>query len=344
MKIGLLHCRDGVSGMWAPAKDAACAVAAAEINARGGVLGKEMELVIADCGSSNRQALEAVDTLIKVHDVDAIVGCHLSSIRDAVSNRLAGRLPYIYTAQYEGVLCGPSTIATGPQDGDLLAPALRWLQQEKGAQRFFFVGNDYVWPHMAFDTTWKLLAEQGGGMVGAAILPMQVQDYGELLTSIAQSDAQVVVLALLGQASVDFNRAFALAGLDDRILRFGLLSEETVVCATGAEASQNLYTAGRYFAQQRSQFNDRFLETYHSLFGEYAPPVSSISVGCYHGVHLVADLARELCTKNSRDIARHLARTPEKRPSFTLIDAKAHQIYMASANGVLIEVVANLSR
>lgn len=344
MKIGLLNSRDGVSGMWAPAKDASCAVAAAEINARGGVLGKEVELVIADCGSSSGQALEAVDTLVKLHDVDAIVGCHLSSIRDAVSNRLAGRIPYIYTAQYEGVLCGPSTIATGPQDGDLLAPALRWLQQEKGAQRFYFVGNDYVWPHMAFDTTWKLLAEQGCGMVGAAVLPMQVPDYGEVLASIAQSGAQVVVLALLGQASVDFNRAFARAGLDGRMLRFGLLSEETVVCATGAEASHNLFTAGRYFAQQRSPFNDRFLETYHGLFGDYAPPVSSISIGCYHGVHLAANLARELCTNSSRDIARHLARAPAKRPAFTLPNARAHQVYMASANGVLVEVVANLSR
>jgi urea transport system substrate-binding protein len=348
MKIGLLYCRSGVSGIWAPAKDAAVAVAAAEINAAGGILRKEVELVIADCGFSNGEAVSAVDTLLKVDGVDAIVGGHPSSIRDAVSNRVAGQVPYIYTAQYEGALCGPSTVAIGPEDEDVLRPALKWLREKKRVERFFFIGNDYVWPHMAFDTSWKVIAEQGGQMVGAAIVPMEVADHGELLKTIAKSGAQVVVQALVGQCSVEFNRAFAAAELDETILRFGLIVDETVVCAAGADASRNLYTAARYFADNRSRSNDRFLETYHGMFGEYAPPVSAVSVGCYQGVHLVAGLARELGTRKSKDIARHLSRPMEKRSANWLLHDKpgggASEVYMATANGVLVEVVDRLSR
>jgi ABC-type branched-subunit amino acid transport system substrate-binding protein len=348
MKIGLLYCRSGVSGIWAPAKDAAVAVAAAEINESGGILSKDVELVIADCGFSNSEAVHAVDTLMKVDGVDAIVGGHPSSIRDAVSRRVAGHVPYIYTAQYEGALCGPSTVAIGPQDEDVLRPALTWLREKKQAERFFFVGNDYVWPHMAFDTSWELLAEQGGRMVGAAIVPMHVDDHGELLAEIAKSGAQVVIQALVGQSSVEFNRAFAAAGLDETILRFGLIVDETVVCAAGADASRNLFTAARYFADHRSRSNDRFLETYHGMFGELAPPVSAVSVGCYQGVHLVAELARELGTRKSRDIAQHLSRPMEKRSANGLLHGKpgggASDVYMATANGVLVEVVDKLSR
>lgn len=348
MKIGLLHCRSGASGMWAPAKDAAAAVAAAEINHRGGILSKDVELVISDCGSSNTEAVDAVDTLLTLEGVDAIVGVHPSSIRDAISNRLAGRVPYVYAAQYEGAQCGPSTVAIGPSDEDLLAPALRWLWEEKQVERFFFVGNDYVWPQMALDSTCKLVAQQGGRMVGAAMLPMQVADHGDLLARIAQSGAQVVVQALVGQASVDFNRAFAAEGLDDRILRFGLIVDETIVCAVGADAAHNLFTAARYFSRQRSRSNDRFLETYHGMFGEYAPPVSAVSVGCYHGVHLIAGLARELGTRKSNDLARHLLRPLENRTTYGLLDGKAGggvpQIFMASTNGVRVEIVANLTR
>jgi urea transport system substrate-binding protein len=348
MKIGLLYCRSGVSGLWAPAKDAAAAVAAAEINDKGGILSKDVELVIADCGSSNSEAVDAVDTLLRIDGVDAIVGAHPSSIRDAISNRLAGHVPYIYAAQYEGAPCGPSTVAIGPQDEDLLAPALRWLWEEKQVERFFFVGNDYVWPHMALDSTYKLVAQQGGRMVGAAILPMEVANYDGLLATIAQSDAQVVVQALVGQASVDFNRAFAAAGLDDRVLRFGLIIDETIVCAAGADAAHNLFTAARYFSGQRSRSNDRFLEAYHGMFGEYAPPVSAVSVGCYQGVHLIAGLAQELGTRKSNDLARHLHRPLENRSTYGLLDGKAGgglpQIFMASANGVRVEVVADLTR
>ncbi|MEH2549200.1 urea transport system substrate-binding protein [Bradyrhizobium sp. AZCC 2262] len=347
MKIGLLYSRSGACGIWVPAKDAAATVAAAEINAGGGILGKDAELVIADCGSCNSQAIEAVDTLVKVEGVDVIIGVHPSGIRYTISNRLAGQVAYVYTSQYEGVLCGPSTLAIGPQDEDFLTPALRWLHQEKGMERFYFVGNDYIWPHMAFDTTWKLVAEQGAQVVGASILPLQVPDYTELMAKIARSGAQVVVQALVGQAAVEFNRAFAAAGLDERILRFGLITDETIICATGADASRNLFTAARFFASHRSRTNDLFLETYHGMFGEYAPPISSVSLACYQGVHFVAELARTLGTRNRRDLARHLRRPMEKRSTYSLLDGKpgvAPEVYMASADGVRLEVVAKLTR
>ena len=88
MKIGLLHPRSGVGGMWAPAMDAAAMVGAAEINAGGGIMGEEIELAFADCGFSTSEALEAVDTLISVDGVDAIIGGHMSN---AISRLIAER-------------------------------------------------------------------------------------------------------------------------------------------------------------------------------------------------------------------------------------------------------------
>ena len=160
MKIGLLHPRSGVGGMWAPAMDAAAMVGAAEINAVGGIMGEEIELAFGDCGFLESEALDAVDTLISVDGVDAIIGGHMSNIRDAVSRRVSGKVPYIYTPQYEGIACGPSTVAIGSVDHELMAPALQWLKTEKKADRFFFVGNDYIWPRMALTTARRLLRGQ----------------------------------------------------------------------------------------------------------------------------------------------------------------------------------------
>src|SRR5689334_16974083 len=131
MKVGLLHSRRGPAGMWAPSCEAAAIVAAAEINAAGGVLGDEIELVFADCGQTGQDAVRAVDFLLDVDGVDALVGTHTSNIRDAVSAHLGGRLPYIYTSQNEGTRPVPSTVTIGSIDGEILAPSIHWLAEAR---------------------------------------------------------------------------------------------------------------------------------------------------------------------------------------------------------------------
>lgn len=347
MRVGLLHPRSGIAGMWAPSMDAAAQIGAAEINSTGGILGDQVELVFADCGFSVSEALHAVDTLLDIEDVDAIVGGHASNVRDAVSRRVSDQVPYIYTPQYEGIACGPSTVAIGSTDAELMGPALHWLRTEKHAERYFFVGNDYIWPRMALATTRALSRKIGASLVGDAIISMQMEDYSELFRQIRQSGAQVVVQALLGQSCVEFNRAFAAAGLDEKMLRFGLIVDETIVCAIGADASTNLFTAASYFAGQRSRQNDRFLELYHDAFGELAPPVSAASVGCYAGLHVLAHLARDVQTRNSRMLAHHLS-NPMPRPTVRhMLDKKQlgqwPSVYIGQADGVTLQVIATFA-
>jgi urea transport system substrate-binding protein len=354
MKVGLLHARTGVAGIWAPSMDAAATLGAAEINARGGILGEEIELVFGDCGFTVGEAIGAVDTLIEIEGADVIIGGHPSNVRDAVSERISGKAPYIYTAQYEGVACGPSTVAIGSTDQELMRPALHWLRDWKRAERFFFVGNDYIWPRLALATTQRLVREQGGKLVGhaffsnrQALLPNRVAENAEVLKQIARSGAQVVIQALVGQCAIDFNRAFAAAGLDEKMLRFGLLVDETVICGIGAEASTNLFTAAHYFAGQHSRSNDCFLERYHDAFGEWAPPVSAASVYYYEGLHVLAGMARDLGTRKGEDLARYL-NNPISRPAARkMLDDKpvgrSPSILLGKADGVTLEVIAEFA-
>ena len=347
MKVGLLYPRSGVSSIWAPSLEASAILGAAEINASGGILGDEIELLCGDCGSTVREAVEAVDILTKIEGADVIIGGHPSNIRDAISHRVSGKVPYIYTPQYEGTVCGPSTVAIGSTDRELMAPALHWLRDAKRAERFFFVGNDYVWPRLALATTRGLLSRQGGTLVGQAMLPTRTADFSDALKQIARSGAQVVIQALVGQCAVEFNRAFAAAGLDEKMLRFGLIIDETVICGIGPEASTNLFTAAHYFAGRQSRSNDRFLERYHDAFGELAPPVSAASVYFYEGLHVIAGLARDLKTRKGTDLARHLD-NPMSRPAARhMLDDKpvgpSPCVLLGQANGVRLDVIAALS-
>jgi ABC-type branched-subunit amino acid transport system substrate-binding protein len=343
MKVGLLHPKSGVGGLWATSLEAAAMVGAAEINAEGGIGGEAIELVAGDCGFSTTEALAAVDMLIEQEGVDAIIGGHASNVRDAVSQRIARRVPYIYTAQFEGGPTGPSTAAIGTVDGDLLAPAIAWFKHEKRAERFFFVGNNYVWPKVAARTTRQILRREGLTLVGERLVSVGSVDYGPLLRQIRDSRAQVVITALIGFSSVEFNRAFAASGLDREVLRFGLIVDETIVCNIGAESSGNLYTAANYFSTQRTRFNDRFRELYHDAFGEYAPPISSVSIGYYEGIRALAGFVDDAGPGSGRYLADQLDRVGAPRLREHTPGGARRSIYLGAADGVTLQVIAQLT-
>jgi urea transport system substrate-binding protein len=228
-----------------------------------------------------------------------------------------------------------------------LGPALHWLREEKYAERFYFVGNDYIWPRIAAQTLRQLLRRQGGILVGETFLPMRANDdLASTLAAIGKTRPHVVVMALLGQCAVDFNRAFAAAGLDNKVLRLGLIVDETVICGIGAQASGNLFTVSNYFADWRCRTNDGFLERYHEAFGEHAPPVSAASVSCYEGLHVVAGLANSLGTRRGPDLARHVRNSLPRPAARANLHNKpvgrAPGVHLAEADGVRFKMIATL--
>jgi urea transport system substrate-binding protein len=310
------------------------------------VLGDELELVFADCGLTERDAVTALDFLLDIDGVDAVVGTHTSDIRDAVASRLNGLVPYVYTSQHEGLPGGAATVAIGSTDPELLEPSIHWLAVEKHAKRFFFVGNDYIWPRTALRTTRRLLADRRLDLVGQAFVPTTTLDHGHVLEAIKMAAPDVVVIALVGTCGIAFNRMFGASGLDEKILRFELLLDETVICGVGAENSNNLFTASHYFANRSSAPNDRFLENYHDAYGDLAPPASASSLGCYEGIHVMAGLVREAGWKRTGLSPRRLWRPISRQSGRRRLDhspiAPNPKVHVAAADGVTFQVVASI--
>lgn len=344
MKIGLLVSRSGPAGLWAPSCDAGAMLAAAEINAAGGLLGREVELVVADAGWSESEAIAGSESLVDLDQVDAVVGMHPSNVRNAIRRGLSGRVPYIYTPQYEGGDQSPFMVTTGGTDAEMLAPAIAWLGEHRRARRFFLVGNDYVWPRMAHIRAHGSVRATSGEVVGEAILAFGARDHSDVLERIRLARPDVVVMALLGTEAASFNRAFAEAGLARHILRLGLATDETVLYAIGADHSENLYGALNYFSGIRSAANDRFLELYHGAYGDQAPPVNLSCQSCYEGVHVLASLARSSGRSDGAWLARRLRRPPGRSAARsgllrTPMGPKLN-VHLAAAEGIDFRIVA----
>jgi urea transport system substrate-binding protein len=344
MKIGLLVSRSGPAGMWAPSCDAGAMLAAAEINSAGGILDREVDLFIADSGWSETEAVMAAEDLVDIEGVDAVVGMHPSNVRDAVKRGLSTRVPYIYTPQYEGGERSPCTLTTGATDEEMLAPAICWLTEQRRTQRFFFVGNDYVWPCMAYESAGAMIRAAGGKIVGAAFLPIGIEDHSAILERIRAARPDAIVMVLLGTEAARFNRAFSQAGLASGILRLGLGIDETVLYAIGSAHSENLFAVLAYFSQVHSAANDRFLEIYHACFGDDAPPVNIACQSCYDGVHVAANLARSLGRYDAAALARSVRRPAGREAVRSRLEwspiGSTPRAHLAAADGIEFRVVA----
>lgn len=342
MKIGLVLSRSGPMGLWSPTAEGAAIAAATEINDHGGVLGNEIALVAENAGATPQQAFAATRKLIFEHNVDAIVGFQASYMRGAVRDAACGLAPYIYTPQYEGGFTGPGTAALGLTDMEVLGPGIDWLARRKRAQRYFFIGNDYIWPRIAHGTSQDTVAASGGQIVGELLLPLGYRDYDRILDRIRASCPDVVICALLGEDAVCFNRAFGEAGMPARTLRLNLAFDETLLYGVGPENAENLFCVQSFFAGAHARHREHMIDSYARCFGGSRPPMTVNAMNVYDGVHLAAALARLVRRVDGFLMARMLDRN-FSRPSIYEMLGKPEvsptpTVHIAEADGTVFEV------
>ena len=292
LNVALVVPLQGPAGIFGPSCECCAQLAAEEVNAESGVLGRKLRLVPVDGGAPPARVADEIDALICAGAIDAVAGWHISAVREVVAPRIAGRVPYIYTALYEGGERSPGVFLTGETPNRQLRPTLQWFARELGIRRWTIVGDDYVWPRSSARAARRYLAELGGVVCDEIYVPLGTEDFDAALTRVAVSGCEAVLMLLIGNDAVSFNRAFSAAGLDRDLLRFSSLIEENVLLATGPENTRGLMTAAGYFEDLPTASGLDFAAGYFRRFGPQAPVLNSLGESCYEGVRLLTELAR----------------------------------------------------
>jgi urea transport system substrate-binding protein len=338
MKLGLLVSRSGPAGLWAPSAEACALLAAAEINLKGGVAGRPVELIIRDAGSDAASAATAADLLAADDDVDVVAGMHPSGLCEAIGQRLGGHIPYIFTPHYEGGEIAPGVCAIGETAPDLLETSLSWLMAERRVRRIFIISSDCVWPRGASAHARRISGRLGGSIVGDMTVPADATEFETTIALIRLRRPDLVLMCLTGMEGVHFNRQFAEAGLQTHHLRLALGFDETALYALGADGSQNLYAASGYFAGLRSRENGVFLERYHSAFGDGAPPPNGLGESCYEGLHLIAAAANRHGARFGSHAVKRAAAS--SMPGWSSPARRSEALHLAAADGLDFKPVA----
>lgn len=343
--VGLLYPRRGPAGLFGPSCLSCTTLAADDINARGGILGRELTVRPIDSATGVHNVTREVDSLIASGEIDAIVGWHTSDVRRALSARLDLRVPYVYTALYEGGESTAGVFLTGETPEAQIRPALEWLRRERGVRRWWIVGSDYLWARGSAQACRTFAHRLDQEVVGSRFVPVGTSDFSAVVADVARSGADGVLMLLLGQDAVEFNRAFAAAGLDDAFVRYSPLMDEHMLMASGADATTDLFASAGYFDSVVTAESMEFGAHYFGRFGPDACTPTSMGESCFEGMLLLESLLTTVRSTDVRDIMAGVGgvRYDGARGNMALRDGHTRQrMYLAQADGCDFGVIDQL--
>ena len=234
---------------------------------------------------------------------------------------------------------------TGETPDLQLGPSLSWFAEAAGVRRWTIVGDDYVWPRRSAQVATEHLRRIGGTVCDEMYVPLGTEDFSRVLRRVEASGCDAVLILLIGNDAVEFNRAFAAAGMDRDILRFSSLIDENVLLASGAENTRGLMTSAGYFEDLATTAGLDFAAWYARRFGPEAPVLNSLGESCYEGVRLLTALMRRAGATDVRSMVSVSDGLSYESPRGTveLWDRHLRQrVFLAAADGLTWDVIQQL--
>ncbi|MBC6481525.1 MAG: urea ABC transporter substrate-binding protein [Hormoscilla sp. GM7CHS1pb] len=287
IKVGILHSLSGTMAISEQSVVDAEQLAIEEINAAGGVLGKQIQPIVEDGASDWPTFAEKARKLIDRDKVVAVFGCWTSASRKAVLPVFEEKKHMLwYPVQYEGQECSNNVFYTGAAPNQQIEPSVDWLLANKG-KKFFLVGSDYVFPRTANTIIKAQLKAKGGTTVGEDYLPLGNTEVTAIITKIRQAlpNGGTIYNTLNGDSNVAFFKQMQGAGLGpDKYPVMSVSIAEEEVKAIGVTYLKGHYAAWNYFQTVNTPANKKFVEAFKAKYGQNRvtnDPMEAAYIGVY---------------------------------------------------------------
>lgn len=250
IRLGLLAPLSGIVELYGEDISWAARVAVDEINEKGGLLGRRLELLIRDDGSQPERALPAARQLVEEDHCVALIGNLLSNSRIAIAAQVAEpqKIPYLNFSFYEGSISSRYFFNFAALPNQQIARMIPYMADRYGL-KMFFAGNNYEWPRGSIDAAQRVLEAIGGSSVGEIYLPIgnDQASIDALLDEVARSGADVFVPYFAGADQVLLLNRFYELGLKDRMAVVMGHYDEAMVSRLRPQVREGLYSSNTYF-------------------------------------------------------------------------------------------------
>jgi urea transport system substrate-binding protein len=286
IKVGSLNSLSGTMAISEVTVRDAIKLAVEEINAKGGVQGKQIQIVGEDGASDPAVFAQKAEKLIKDDCVAAVFGGWTSSSRKAMLPVFESNNSLLYyPVQYEGLESSKNIFYTGATTNQQIVPALDYLK-EKGVKSLYLVGSDYVFPQTANRIIKAYAGANGIEIKGEDYTPLGSTDFSTIVNKVRASNAGAVFNTLNGDSNVAFFKEYKSAGLTaTRMPVVSVSIAEEEVKSIGSQYLAGQLTAWNYYQTTPGAANGKFVKAYKAKYGQ-DKPTSDPMEAAYTSVYL----------------------------------------------------------
>ncbi len=276
IKVGVLHSLTGTMAISETTLKDTVLMMVEEQNKQGGLLGKKLEAVVVDPASNWPLFAEKARELIVQEKVDVIFGGWTSVSRKSVLpvvEELNGLL--FYPVQYEGEESSKNVFYTGAAPNQQAIPAVDYLMNDIGAERWVLLGTDYVYPR----TTNKILEAylKANGVSDEDIMiqytPFGHSDWQNIVSDVKKFGSSgkktAVVSTINGDANIPFYKELGNQGIsaeDIPVVAFSVGEEELSGFDTAPLVGH--LAAWNYFQSIYTDANNAFIDKWKAFIGD----------------------------------------------------------------------------
>jgi len=347
IKIAGIHDTSGGLDIYGKQMVATLDLAVTEINDKGGLLGKKLQLINYDPQSNIQFYTQYATEAATKEKVAVVHGGITSASREAIRPLLKRfNTLYFYNTLYEGGVCDRNIFCTGSTPAQTVEKLVPHVMKKWG-KKVYTIAADYNYGQITAKWVKKYTQDNGGEVLQTDFFPLDVTDFGPTIKKIQTAKPDLVMSALVGAAHISFYRQWAAAGMNKQIpLASTTFGNEVVI--TSPEEHNGIVVAFAYLEGIDTPVNKAFVETIH---GKYSiPHMTELATLTYHGAHLWADAVKKAGSIDRMKVIEAL----EQDASYTgpagktTIDPKTHHtvldVYIGEARDKKFVVLESFSQ
>jgi urea transport system substrate-binding protein len=302
-------------------------LAVEEINAAGGLLGRPVEMVVADGRSDDAVFAAEAERLIVSDRVSVLFACWTSACRKAVKPVVEQhRHLMFYPLQYEGLEQSPDIYYTGSAPNQQIIPGTRWALDTLG-KRVYLLGSDYIFPRAANLIIRDLIKANRGTVLAERYRPLGDADFSAITAEIRALKPDVVLNTVNGDSNTHFFRALHEAGLGAIPVVSFSVDEEGLKAIGPAAFHPSHYAVWSYFQSMPGGANQRFVAAFQKRYGADRTTSDPIEAA-YVGVRLWAQAVRDAGTDDPEQVNRAMLQQSTAAPSgIAAVDRGTHHLW-----------------
>mgnify|MGYP002634864345 CR=1 FL=1 len=274
--VGQLHSITGTMAISETGSVEAERLAIAQINAMGGVLGRQIEIIQEDGASDWPTFAEKSKKLIIKDKVACVFGCWTSASRKAVLPIFEKENNMLYYPTfYEGLEASKNVVYTGQEATQQIIFGLDWAYDTLGSRTFYLIGSDYIWPRTSMKIARKHIEnfltkkDPKCKVVGEEYYALGHTNFRSLINKVKLKKPDLMFTAIVGGSNVAWYKQLKAAGVTaDKYDMLTLSTTEDELLGIGGENAEGFYTSMKYFQSLDIPENHEFVAAFKEMWGE----------------------------------------------------------------------------